>query len=98
VATEGAVRGAVRALAGTLGGLLERRQEGARLLELAVFRADGAVRRIAVETGRPTRDPEVVERLFRERSMRSPIPSTRASASTSCGSPPTGSSPCAPGP
>jgi protein ImuB len=67
VATQAAVRGAVRALAGTLGGLLERRQEGARLLELAVFRADGAVRRVAVETGRPTRDPRIVDRLFGER-------------------------------
>ena len=31
------------------------------------FRSDGAVRRIAIETGAPTRDPAIVERLFREK-------------------------------
>jgi protein ImuB len=37
------------------------------VLEAGFFRADGAVYRLAIETGRPTRDPAVVERLFREK-------------------------------
>ena len=46
---------------------LERRGEGARLIELALFRVDGHVSRIAVGTSRPLRDPKLVRRLFRER-------------------------------
>lgn len=46
--------------------LFERR-EGGRVFEASFHRADGAVRRIDVETGRPLRDPAVVMRLFRER-------------------------------
>ncbi|MFX6899717.1 hypothetical protein ABTH92_21325, partial [Acinetobacter baumannii] len=49
------------------GALLEQRGEGGRAFEASFFRADGAVRRIAVETGRPTRDPRSVIRLFAER-------------------------------
>jgi protein ImuB len=57
----------LRRLAGDLGALLEGRGDGARRYEAQLFRSDGAMRRIAVETGRPTRDPAIVERLFRER-------------------------------
>lgn len=46
---------------------LERRGEGARLLELALFRVDGHVSRIAVGTSRPLRDPRLLRRLFKER-------------------------------
>lgn len=46
---------------------LERRDEGARLLELALFRVDGHVSRISVGTSRPLRDPKLVRRLFKER-------------------------------
>ncbi len=46
---------------------LAERREGGRHFEAAFHRADGAVRRIAVETGRALRDPAVVLRLFRER-------------------------------
>jgi len=46
---------------------LGQRREGGRLFEASFFRADGAVRRIAVESGRATRDAAVVMRLFRER-------------------------------
>lgn len=46
---------------------LERRGEGARLIELALFRVDGHVSRIAVGTSQPLRDPRLVRRLFRER-------------------------------
>jgi protein ImuB len=61
------VRRSVHALSLDLAGILERRGEGARRLALVFFRADGAVRRIAAETGRPLRDPAGVGRLFRER-------------------------------
>lgn len=54
-------------LCGTLRMRLEELGEGARALELALFRIDGVVHRIAVGTSRPVRDPAVVRRLFRER-------------------------------
>ncbi|MHB2170226.1 DinB/UmuC family translesion DNA polymerase, partial [Alsobacter sp. R-9] len=56
----------ILALAGDLAGILQRRGEGARRLELVFFRADGAVRRLPVATGRPVRDPATVLRLYRE--------------------------------
>lgn len=46
---------------------LEQRGAGGRRFEAAFFRVDGAVRRIGVETGRPSRDGPAVMRLFRER-------------------------------
>jgi protein ImuB len=50
-----------------LGEVLEKRGEGARRLEAEFYRADGQVRRIAVETGSPIRESKIVERLFREK-------------------------------
>lgn len=54
---------------------LSEHREGGRAFEASFHRADGAVRRIVVETGRPMRDPAVVLRLFRERldSLADPI-------------------------
>lgn len=46
---------------------LERRHEGGRRWEARLFRADGQVHRLRIETGRPTRDPQLLLRLFRER-------------------------------
>ena len=46
---------------------LSDRLEGGRAFEASFHRADGAVRRILIETGRPMRDPAVVSRLFREK-------------------------------
>ncbi|MBB3996518.1 Y-family DNA polymerase [Aureimonas pseudogalii] len=46
---------------------LERRGEGARLVELALFRVDGRVERLHVRTGAPLRDAARIERLFAER-------------------------------
>ena len=46
---------------------LERRGIGARVLEYALFRVDGAVQRLCVGASRPVRDPETVVKLFRER-------------------------------
>jgi len=67
VVTEDVLLSTVKLLAGRLARLLEERGEGARRLEAAFFRADGSIRRIAVETGAPTREPAVIERLFREK-------------------------------
>ncbi|MDB5713327.1 MAG: polymerase family protein [Sphingomonadales bacterium] len=40
---------------------------GGRCFEAALFRSDGHVARLAIETGGPVRDPEILDRLFRER-------------------------------
>ena len=47
--------------------LLERRGQGGRRFEASFFRADGFVRRLMVETLRPTRDPKIIALLFREK-------------------------------
>jgi protein ImuB len=47
--------------------LLERRGQGGRMFEASFFRADGLVRRLSVETLRPTRDPDILSRLFHEK-------------------------------
>jgi len=46
---------------------LERRGDGARRIELTLFRADGAVRRIAAGTSRSLRNPDEIRALFVER-------------------------------
>ncbi len=46
---------------------LEERGEGARKLEASLFRCDGAVARLAVETAAPVRDVPLIMRLFQER-------------------------------
>ncbi len=46
---------------------LGERREGGRMFEASFFRADGAVRRVTIETGRPMRDANVLLRLFREK-------------------------------
>jgi protein ImuB len=46
---------------------LERRGDGARRIELTLFRTDGALRRIAAGTSRPLRDPDDIRALFVER-------------------------------
>lgn len=48
-------------------GLLERRGAGGRRFEASIFRTDGAVRRVAVETSRPSRDVRAILRLYEER-------------------------------
>ena len=56
-----------RSLAGRLVDGLEERGLGASLVELALWRVDGDVRRITVGMGRPTRDAETILGLFAER-------------------------------
>jgi protein ImuB len=54
-------------LAGDLSRRMEERGEGARALQVTLFRVDGAVRRLSVATSKPQRDPKALHRLFRER-------------------------------
>lgn len=67
LADEESILESLRGLAASLAQLLAERGEGARRLEASFFRADGKIRRLAVETAHPTRDPAIVVRLFRER-------------------------------
>jgi protein ImuB len=67
IALERDVLGTIERLAVRLAPVLEQRGEGARLLQVALFRADGKVFRIEVGTGEPLRDPARVARLFAER-------------------------------
>lgn len=46
---------------------MEERGEGARALQVTLYRVDGAVRRLSVATSKPLRDPQALCRLFRER-------------------------------
>ena len=61
------VLGTVTRLAARLQFALERRGDGARRIELTLFRTDGAVRRLAAGTSRPLRDPAQIRALFVER-------------------------------
>ncbi len=61
------VASVLHALAENLAVSLERRGEGLRIVELALWRVDGTVQRTRVGTGRPIRDPDLVLSLFAER-------------------------------
>jgi protein ImuB len=61
------VLGTIEKLAARLGGVLEQRGEGARLLQVALFRADGKVFRIEAGTAEPLRTAALVARLFADR-------------------------------
>jgi len=61
------VLGVIAQLAGDLSRMLERRGAGARHLQAALFRADGAVHRIGAGTAAPLRDAVRMARLFAER-------------------------------
>lgn len=67
IAREEDVLGTIEQLAGRLATVLERRGEGGRLFQVALFRADGTVHRLELGTGSPLRDPPRVRRLFAER-------------------------------
>jgi protein ImuB len=67
IALERDLLGTIERLAARLAPVLEQRGEGARLLQVALFRTDGKVFRIEVGTGEPLRDPARVARLFAER-------------------------------
>ncbi|MGB8276417.1 MAG: DNA polymerase Y family protein [Methylovirgula sp.] len=61
------VEATIFALAGELAQLLTRHGEGARTLDVSLFRIDGAVNHIEVGLSRPSRDPHMIARLFREK-------------------------------
>jgi protein ImuB len=46
---------------------LGERSDGGRRFEASLFRSDGHVARLAIETGAPTRDAKLINRLFSER-------------------------------
>lgn len=54
-------------LAGQACEALERRAQGGRAFELALFRVDGAVQKIVVGTSRPLREPKRILALFAEK-------------------------------
>ncbi|WP_228259651.1 Y-family DNA polymerase [Siculibacillus lacustris] len=61
------VAAVLHSLACGLAESLERRGEGLRIAELALWRVDGTVRRLRIGTGRPIRDPDLLLSLFAER-------------------------------
>jgi protein ImuB len=67
IATQDVIEASISSLAQNIAAMLEKHGQGARRMEAAFFRADGAVHRIAIETGAPVREPKIVERLFHER-------------------------------
>ncbi len=67
IAREEDVLAILARLAARLQFALERRGDGARRIELTLFRTDGEVRRLAAGTSRPLRDPAQIRALFVER-------------------------------
>jgi protein ImuB len=67
IALEADVLATIEHLAQELGRMLERRGEGTRGLQAALFRTDGKVHRIVVGTGAPLRDGARTRALFAER-------------------------------
>src|SRR6202035_3577462 len=61
------VLGTIARLAAQLGIAMERRQEGARLMQVALFRTDNKVYRIEVGPGARVRDAARIARLFADR-------------------------------
>jgi protein ImuB len=61
------VLGTLGRLATRLGAAMERREEGARLLQVVLFRTDNKVYRIEVGTGAPLREASRIVRLFADR-------------------------------
>ncbi len=69
------LEGVLAALVTEVVGILQERGEGGRAFEARLFRSDGAVRRLVVETGRPCREAATIVKLYRERlhSLAEPI-------------------------
>ena len=67
IAHERDVLGTIERLAARLAHVLEQRGEGARLLQVVLFRADGKVFRLEAGTGAPLREPRLIARLFADR-------------------------------
>ncbi len=67
VMTTDVIHAALARLASAIARDLEQNGQGARRLEASIFRTDGVMRCIAIETGAPTRDPVTIMRLFQEK-------------------------------
>lgn len=67
VASHDVIAPIVAELAAGVSAELQARGEGGRAFVATFMRADGAVRRVGVETSQPTRDPAVIIRLYRDR-------------------------------
>lgn len=67
VASHDVIAGMLAELAVSVCDQLAARSMGGRVFEGTFLRADGAVRRIRVETSRPTRKSDVILRLYRDR-------------------------------
>ncbi|MCA6125336.1 DNA polymerase Y family protein [Bradyrhizobium sp. WSM 1704] len=67
IATDTVIALTLQSLAKMLVAAMDKQGKGARQLIASFFRTDGAVRSIMVETGRPVTQPELIDRLFRER-------------------------------
>ncbi|WP_244642159.1 Y-family DNA polymerase [Chelatococcus reniformis] len=67
VADAAIIAATIAGLARDLGVHLERAGQGARRVEAAFFRSDGALTRLSADTSRPTRDAAVIARLLHER-------------------------------
>jgi protein ImuB len=61
------IESTIAGLAHELCALLERHAEGAREIDVSLFRVDGVVKHLTAGTSRPLRDPKLITRLFRER-------------------------------
>ncbi|MCO5077050.1 MAG: DNA polymerase Y family protein [Chelatococcus sp.] len=57
----------LRGLGRELEAMLAERGAGGRHFEASLYRADGAIRRVRIETGRPLRDAAIVMKLLSER-------------------------------
>lgn len=75
VATADAIGMTIASLAATLENLLEERGQGARKFVASLFRTDGAVRHIALDTARPLRQAAAIAAYYSERLevLRDPI-------------------------
>ncbi len=75
IVTEAVIAETVLVLSESLVRSLEKRGQGARVLDALFFRADGQRRRLTIETGQAIRDPQVIVRLFREKmaALRDPL-------------------------
>ncbi|WP_430715270.1 Y-family DNA polymerase [Rhodopseudomonas boonkerdii] len=67
IATDAVIAATLHGLAGMLIAAMDKQGKGARLLEAAFFRTDGAVRVIGAQTGQAVNRVETIDRLFRER-------------------------------
>jgi protein ImuB len=63
----GALEGFLAELIASACVTLEERGQGGRVFEASLYRSDGAVPRLRVETGRPSRDVTMIAKLFQER-------------------------------